>query len=145
MGCDVLLQGTFLIQGSNPHLLCLLHWQAGSLALAPPRKPGTHVHYCKWEFTKECAKRMCSTEPLSLSSKPIPLCSARLVWHSANFSLLPLDRLCQRASQVALVVKNPLASAGDVRDEGSIPGLGRSPREGMATHSSILAWRIPWT
>ena len=145
MGCDVLLQGTFLVQGSNPHLLCLLHWQAGSLALAPPRKPGTHVHYCKWEFTKECAKRMCSTEPLSLSSKPIPLCSARLVWHSANFSLSPLDRLCQRASQVALVVKNPLASAGDVRDEGSIPGLGRSPREGMATHSSILAWRIPWT
>ena len=27
--------------------------------------------------------------------------------------------------QVALVVKNPLASAGDVRDVGSIPGLGR--------------------
>ena len=30
-------------------------------------------------------------------------------------------------------------------DLGSIPGLGRSPEEGMATHSSILAWRIPWT
>ena len=28
---------------------------------------------------------------------------------------------------------------------GSVPGLGRSPREGTATHSSILAWRIPWT
>ena len=28
---------------------------------------------------------------------------------------------------------------------GSIPGLGRSPEEGMVTHSSILAWRIPWT
>ena len=28
---------------------------------------------------------------------------------------------------------------------GSIPGLGRSPGEGMATHSSSLAWRIPWT
>ena len=25
----------------------------------------------------------------------------------------------------------------------SIPGLGRSPGEGKATHSSILAWRIP--
>ena len=34
------------------------------------------------------------------------------------------------ASQVALVVKNPPASAGDVRDMGSIPGLGRSPGEG---------------
>ena len=28
---------------------------------------------------------------------------------------------------------------------GSIPGLGRTPGGGLATHSSILAWRIPWT
>ena len=34
------------------------------------------------------------------------------------------------ASQVALVVKNPPASAGDIRDLGSIPGLGRSPGVG---------------
>ena len=34
------------------------------------------------------------------------------------------------ASQVAPVIKNPPASAGDVRHEGSIPGLGRSPIEG---------------
>ena len=37
------------------------------------------------------------------------------------------------------------ASACNVGDLGSIPGLGRSPGEGMATHSSILAWKIPWT
>ena len=48
------------------------------------------------------------------------------------------------ASQVALVVKNLPANAGDVRDVGLIPGLGRPLEEGMATHSSILAWRIPW-
>ena len=34
------------------------------------------------------------------------------------------------ASQVALVVKNPLANAGDIREEGSIPGLGRAPGGG---------------
>ena len=34
----------------------------------------------------------------------------------------------ERASRVALVVKNSPASAGDVRDMGSIPGSGRSPR-----------------
>ena len=34
-----LLQGIFLTQGSNPHLLCLLHWQMGSLPLAQPGKP----------------------------------------------------------------------------------------------------------
>ena len=31
-------QGIFPTQGSNPHLLCFLHWQAGSLSLAPPGK-----------------------------------------------------------------------------------------------------------
>ena len=35
--------------------------------------------------------------------------------------------------------KESACSAGDL---GSIPGLGRSPGEGMGTHSSILAWRI---
>ena len=44
---------------------------------------------------------------------------------------------------MAIGVKNPPASVGDIRDLGSIPGSGRSPGGGMATHSSILAWRIP--
>ena len=35
-GCHALLQGIFLTQGSNPYLLCFLHWQVGSLPLAPP-------------------------------------------------------------------------------------------------------------
>ena len=35
-------------------------------------------------------------------------------------------------------------SACNVRDLGSIPGLGRSLEKGKATHSSILDWRIPW-
>ena len=48
------------------------------------------------------------------------------------------------ASQVVLVVKNPPAIAVDIRDADSIPGLGRSPEKSMATHSRILAWRIPW-
>ena len=38
--------------------------------------------------------------------------------------------IIQRASQVALVVKNPPANAGDARDKGSIPGLGGSPGGG---------------
>ena len=37
-GLPYLLQGIFLSQRSNPHLLHLLHWQAGSLPLASPGK-----------------------------------------------------------------------------------------------------------
>ena len=47
-------------------------------------------------------------------------------------------------SQVALVVKNLLTNAGDLRDVGSIPGLGRPPGEGHDNPLSI-AWRIPGT
>ena len=46
------------------------------------------------------------------------------------------------------VIKNPIINSGPTGDTDSILGLGRSPGSeispGMATHSSILAWRIPW-
>ena len=54
-------------------------------------------------------------------------------------------QLFSGAFQVALVVKNPAANAGDLGDVGSIPGWDDPLEEGMATHSSILAWKIPWT
>ena len=41
--------------------------------------------------------------------------------------------------------KESACNAGDTGDVGLIPGLGRSPGGGNATHFSILAWRIPWT
>ena len=49
------------------------------------------------------------------------------------------------ASQVELVVKNLPADGGDIK--GTVRSLGwEDPlEEGMATPSSILAWRIPWT
>ena len=54
--------------------------------------------------------------------------------------------ILEGVSLVMLMVKNPPANAGDIRDSGSIPDLGRPPpEEGMATHSRILTWRIPWT
>ena len=48
------------------------------------------------------------------------------------------------ASLVAQMVENSPANAGDVRDEGLIPGLGKFPGGGHDNPSSILAWRIPW-
>ena len=49
-----------------------------------------------------------------------------------------------QTSQVVLAVKNPPVNAGDIRNSGLVPGSGKPLEEGMATHSSILAWRIPW-
>ena len=40
------------------------------------------------------------------------------------------------------MVKNPPANAGDT---GSIPGSGNSLEKEMTTHSSAVAWEIPWT
>ena len=39
VGFHALLQGVFPTEGSNPHLVCLLHWQGHSLPLMPPGKP----------------------------------------------------------------------------------------------------------
>ena len=66
----------------------------------------------------------------------------------AWFTLLCMT-LTLRSAQLwfpgSSVVKNPPANAGDTEDWGLIPGSGRSLEEEMATHSSILAWEIPWT
>ena len=43
------------------------------------------------------------------------------------------------------MVKDLPANGGDAGDMGSIPGLRGSPGEGTTTHSSTLAWEIPWT
>ena len=43
-GAIFLLQRIFPTQGSNPHLLHLLHWQVGSLPLSPPGKLCIHIH-----------------------------------------------------------------------------------------------------
>ena len=75
-----------------------------------------------------------------------PLCDFTMLW-----GLAPSPQ----ASQVALVVKNPLANAGDARDTGSIPGWERSPgrRHGNPLQYSCLenphGWRSlagysPW-
>ena len=56
------------------------------------------------------------------------------------------SKLCVSGdSQVALVVKNLSANAGDFRDLGSIPGLGRSPGRGHGNPLQYSSWRIPWT
>ena len=66
-----------------------------------------------------------------------------LEWVAIFFSIKSIRPVLyeERASQVALVVKNLLANAGDIRSLGWEDPL----KEGTTTHSSILAWRIPRT
>ena len=59
--------------------------------------------------------------------------------------LVATQKLLIGASPVALVVKNLPARAGDVKDMGQFLGPEDPLVEGIAIHSSILAWRIPWT
>ena len=72
-----------------------------------------------------------------MSSATVNLCVLDFVW------------IYVFSSQMALVVKNPAANTGDMRDTGltHVQSLGweDSLEEGMVTHSSVLAWRIPWT
>ena len=67
-----------------------------------------------------------------------------LFWKLYILYILNIYIYKTRTSQVAQVVKNLPANEG-AGDVSLIPGLGRSPGERNATHSSILAWRIPWT
>ena len=80
------------------------------------------------------------------SSSQHPLPSGDRLPSGLRFADWPL---CPWASQAVLVVRNPTASAGDVGATSSITRewlSGEDPMEkGMATHSSILAWRNPWT
>ena len=54
VGCYVLYQGIFPTQGSNPHLLYLLHWQVGSLTPVPPGKPHERRIWSCCSVTKLC-------------------------------------------------------------------------------------------
>ena len=63
VGCHFPLQGIFPTQGLNPHFLCHLHWQVGSLSLAPPGNCSSifdvlsHIHFshlCRWIVISHC-------------------------------------------------------------------------------------------
>ena len=73
---------------------------------------------------------LCSLSPLFLALWSVAphLACVHVCLHIVHSCLQPLIK--NRASQVALVVKNPPASAGDVRDSSSIPWWGRCPGGG---------------
>ena len=100
------------------------------------------------------AKAAASSFHPSTSEGTQVLASPKKHWQVASCRDTEFYLFCLRAfplnPQIKLTWGFPGGSDGkesacNVGDFGSVPGLGRSPGEGMATHSSILAWRIPWT
>ena len=80
MGCRALFHGIFLTQGSNLGILCLLHWQVGSLPLAPLGKEAMMVDMAHF---KACPKDPCFP-PLFLS-----LCVSVSVYLSLTHTICP--------------------------------------------------------
>ncbi|CAI9166456.1 unnamed protein product [Rangifer tarandus platyrhynchus] len=85
----------------------------------------------EWALNKDCYKRQRRT--LHNDEGINPRRRQQIHMHPAPQYI--------RQIQMALVVKNLPANAGDLRDEGWIPGSGRSPGEGNGNPLQ----RIPWT
>ena len=84
-------------------------------------------------------KTRCSRHLAQEQPQREPVITQMLNWVRTNSLEAPPP------SQVVLMVKSPPASAGDVSELGSVLRSGRPLEEEMATHSSVLAWRIPRT
>ena len=73
----LLLEGIFLIQGPNPHLLCLLHWQADSLPATSATwedHTHTHTHTHKHTHSLFCTPKLIQSYVLLLAAKSLQLC-----------------------------------------------------------------------
>ena len=69
---------------------------------------------------------------------------------NGTLNLARLSKECRLCLELVFIICFPDVSDGkesafNVGDLGLIPGLENPLEKGMATHSSILAWRIPWT
>ena len=86
------------------------------------------------KFLQSCPT-LCDPIDSSPPGSPIPgIFQARILeWVAIAFSTL-YSNYTQIGASLALVVKNPLAKAGGIRDVDLIPGSGRSPEEGVAAH-----------
>ena len=88
VGCLALLQGIFLTQGLNLHLLSLLHWQVGSSPLAPPGKHcDPHTAAAAAKSLQSCPT-LCDPIDGSLPVSPVPgiLQAGVLEWGAIAFS-----------------------------------------------------------
>ena len=85
-------------------------------------------------------------QPVIQSRAHYTLCLSCGAAHLLGPQHVPKGKPFGQTSRVTgLPWRLPGESACNAGDPGLIPGSGRSPEKEMASHSSALAWRIPWT
>ena len=154
--------GDLPTQGLNPCLLCLLHRQVDSLLLSHLGSPGY-----LWCPPKCCFLLSIHRSVELLRSSPLEGKMILFWWSDslvssvlgseANVGLreafptlwLNMKKYFSMCTCMGFSGgasgKESTYNAGDARDSGSIPGQENPLEKEMATHSSILAWEIPWT
>ena len=108
----------------------------------------------QFKKTALCWNRFCKATQITPTKwvrtpPPLTFCARSVPCHSGPSYGCFTDP-CLLNFQCSLTQSAPGGSDGEesacsAGDPGSIPGSGRSPQEETATHSSTLAWRIPWT
>ena len=104
---------------------------------------GSRVHDCT-----PCVTAACPCSPLSPCVPAQRCCAPNLPFVSFGGSPpwgIHTLYLVHVGFPGGAIGKEPACQCRRRKRCGFYPGLGRSPGGGMATHSSILAWRIPWT
>ena len=147
--------------GSSVHgiLQTILEWVAisssrgSSLPLAPSFC-SLRISVCFCRSHQPCpVSFLCSPKPFlpiawvqTLSQADLQLEHVGTTHNPFPLSGCPflLVRIYRAFAYVSLVSQMVKVSAYNAGDPGSIPGLGRSLEKAMATHSSTLAWKIPW-
>ena len=149
MGCHFLLQRIFPTQGSN---LCLLHWQADSLPLAPPGKPHNKNYFAvQQKWTKHCKSTIlqkvsqfsCSAVPNSLWSHGLQ--HARLRCPSPTSGVCsnsrPLSRWCHPTISSSVPFSSHLQSFPAT---GSFPMCRLFSISPSNEYSGLISFRIDW-
>ena len=106
MGCCAVLQGIFLIQGWNPCLLCLMHWQADSLPLMPPGSPNK----CLLLLNRFSHVRLFATPWTAAYQAPLSVGFSRQEYWSGV--PLPSPIKCLRSDQISYSVVSDSATHG---------------------------------
>ena len=98
-----------------------------------------------WRFGSWCTMRLCENLDRGRMSEWKNGGTSSWLWR--DWLCTNLDKSAESfwTCQVALVVKNPPASAGDIKRCGFVPWVGRSSGVGNGHPVQYFAWKIPWT